>query len=99
MKLKTTLYFLIAVGLVGCAGLKVVDPNKPNNKGMLQLDLSDGSPKLVETYTCTIVGGNGKRIYATGKTEQAAREEAIAQCQSATVINVCNRAKIDCEKN
>lgn len=97
--IKAFLQIAVAVSLFGCAGMKVVDPNKPNNKGMLQLDLSGGSPKLVETYTCTMVGGNGKRLYATGKTEEDARAEAIAKCQSVTVINLCNSAKVECEKN
>lgn len=84
---------------IGCAGVKVIDPNKPNNKGMLQLDYSSGSPKLVETYTCTMVGANGKRVYATGKSEDEARHEAIAKCQDQTIISFCKSSKISCEKN
>jgi hypothetical protein len=79
--------------------MTVVDPNKPNNKGTLQVDYSDGSPKLVETYTCTMVGANGKRVYATGKTEKEAREEAIARCQDQTAISFCKVARVSCEKN
>ncbi len=77
----------------------VVDPNKPNNKGTMQLDYSDGSLKLVGTYTCSIVGANGRRVYATGKNEEEARKEAIAKCQSQTVISFCNNSKMSCEKN
>lgn len=85
--------------LLGCSGIKVVDPNKPNEKGTLQLDYSSGTPKLVETYSCTMVASNGKRVTATGKTENEARQEAIARCQDQTVVSFCKAAKISCEKN
>ena len=84
---------------VGCAGMKVVDPNKPDNKGTLQVDWSAGSPKLVATYTCTMVGANGKRVYATGKSEEEARREAIAKCQDQTMLSFCKDSKVSCEKN
>jgi hypothetical protein len=92
-------FTLVTFFILGCSGLKVVNPNKPNNKGTLQLDYSSGSPKLVETYTCTMVGANGKRVYATGKSESEARKEAIAKCQDQTVISFCKSSKISCEKN
>ena len=79
--------------------MTVVDPNKPKNKGALQLDLSGNSPKLVETYTCTIVAANGKRLYAVGKSEEEARKEVIARCQDQTLISTCNLSKTVCEKN
>lgn len=85
--------------LLGCSGLKVVDPNKPNNQGTLQVDYSSGSPKLVGTYTCTIVAANGKRLYAVGKSEKEAREEVIAQCQDQTLVSFCKKSKTSCEKN
>lgn len=84
---------------MGCAGVKVVDPNKPNNKGTLQVDWSGGSPKLVGTFTCTMVGANGKRVYATGKSEDEARKEAIAKCQDQTLVSFCKSSKMSCEKN
>lgn len=90
---------LVALFLGGCAGVKVIDPNKPDNKGTLQVDYSGGSPKLVSTYTCTMVGGNGKRVYAIGKSEKEARQEAIAKCQDQTLISFCKVAKMSCEKN
>lgn len=93
------LFVLLTSFFCGCAGLKVIDPNKPDNKGMLQVDYSGGSPKLVETYTCTMVGANGKRVYATGKSENEAREEVIARCQDQTVLSFCKISKISCEKN
>jgi hypothetical protein len=96
---KIIFYFPLISFLFGCAGMKVVNPNKPNNKGTLQLDYSGGSPKFVETYSCTMVASNGKRVYSTGKSEESARKEAIAKCQDQTAISFCNIAKISCEKN
>jgi hypothetical protein len=46
-----------------------------------------------------MVGANGKRVYATGKSESEARQEAIAKCQDQTVISFCKSSKISCEKN
>ena len=92
-------FAMLMLFLLGCSGMKIVDPNKPNNKGMLQVDYSSGSPKLVETYTCTIVAANGKRLYATGKSEEAARKEVIAQCQDQTLLSFCKDSKVSCEKN
>ncbi len=85
--------------LMGCAGMKVIDPNKPDTKGTMAVDWSGSSPKLVGTYTCTMVGANGKRVYATGKSENEAREEAIARCQDQTLISFCKASRISCEKN
>lgn len=98
---KYLLHLLATIVLFaqGCAGLKVIDPNKPDTKGTLQVDYTDGDIKLVGTYTCTMVGANGKRVYATGKSEEEARKEAIAKCQSETVVSFCNVSKISCEKN
>ncbi|WP_413587096.1 hypothetical protein [Bdellovibrio sp. HCB274] len=98
---KACVYLLPMTLLIlsGCAGMKVVDPNKPDNKGTLQVDYSGGTPKLVGTYTCTMVGANGKRVYAIGKSEDEARQEAIAKCQDQTVISFCKSSRISCEKN
>lgn len=93
------IFAVLIFSLLGCSGITVVDPNKPNNKGTLQVDYSSGTPKLVGTYTCTMVGANGKRVYATGKSEDEARQEAIAKCQDQTVISFCKSSKISCEKN
>ena len=76
-----------------------MNPNKPDNKGTQQLDYSSGSPKLVETYSCTMVGANGKRVYATGKSENEASSIAIAKCQDMTALSFCKISKISCEKN
>jgi hypothetical protein len=79
--------------------MKVVNPNKPKTEGTLQLDLSSGKPKLVGTHTCTMVAANGKRIYATGKSEKEARKELIAKCQDQTLVSFCEASKKSCEKN
>lgn len=88
-----------AILISGCSALKVVDPNKPKTEGTLQVDYSGGSLKLVGTYTCTMVGANGRRVYATGKSEEEARKEALAKCQSETAVSFCNHSKMACEKN
>jgi hypothetical protein len=95
------IFFLVSIASLtsGCSGLKVIDPSKPNNKGALQLDFSEGGPKLVGTYTCTMVGADGQRVYATGRSEEEARQEAIAKCQDQTVVSFCNVSKMSCEKN
>ncbi len=92
-------FVLLSSLLFSCAGMKVIDPSKPDNKGTLQVDYSGGVPKLVGTYSCTMVGANGKRVYATGKSENEAREEAIAKCQDQTAISFCKVSKVSCEKN
>jgi hypothetical protein len=98
VKVSLVVIFLTQI-LVGCAGMKVIDPNKPDTKGTLQVDYSGGTPKLVGTYTCTMVGSNGKRVYATGKSEDEARQEVIARCQDQTLISFCKVARMSCEKN
>ncbi len=99
IKKRALSFAFISSLCLGCAGMKVVDPSKPATKGTLQLDLSKGSPKLVATHTCTMVGANGKRVYATGKSEKEARKEAIAKCQDQTTVSFCKVSKISCEKN
>lgn len=89
----------LAILLSGCSGLKVVDPNKPDTKGTLQVDYSGGTPRLVGTYTCTMVGANGQRVFATGKSEEAAREAVIGKCQEQTVVSFCRSSRISCDKN
>lgn len=99
MKMHFFALTLATALLSACAGMKVVDPNKPKTQGTLQLDMSSGSPKLVGTHTCTMVAANGKRVYATGKSEKEARKEAIAKCQDKTTVSFCKVSKISCEKN
>ena len=83
--------------LHACAGMKVIHPDRPSEKGTLAYDHQTG--KLVVTYTCTMVGANGKRVYATGKSEDEARQEAISKCQDQTLVSFCKNSKMSCEKN
>ena len=82
-----------------CTNLKVIHPDRPDTKGTLMVDYSGDSPKLVGTYTCTVLAANGQRIYATAKNEEDARKEAIAKCQGLTAVSFCNVSKMSCEKN
>lgn len=83
--------------IVGC-GLKVINPNEPNNKGTLAVDVSGGSLKLVETYTCKLES-MGKRFYGVAKSESAARDEALAKCRDNSVLSFCKPENTQCEKN
>ena len=97
MKHSVLLMGSLLILLQGCAGMKVVHPDRPSEKGTLAYDHQTG--KLVATYTCTMVGSNGNRVFATGKSEDDARKEAIAKCQDQTVVSFCKHSKISCEKN
>lgn len=99
--LKGVVIFSCLVSFLGCAGMKVVYPNDDiqKNKGTLALDLSSGTPKLVETFTCTIVASNGKRVSAIGKSEAAARNETLAKCRDQTIVSFCLEKNLKCERN
>ncbi len=97
IKFKITLVVAMLAVFTGC-GLKVINPNEPNNKGTLALDMSSGSPKLVETYTCKLES-MGNRFSAVGKTEAEARTEVVAKCQDRTLISNCKADNAKCEKN
>lgn len=85
---------------LGCAGIKVVNPNDQNkNAGALALDLTNGKPKLVATYTCKIVASNGHRVSAIGKNEDEAKNEALAKCRDQTVVSFCEMKNVKCDKN
>lgn len=93
---KILLVVILTIG-TGC-GLKVINPNEPNNKGTMALDMSSGSPKLVATYTCKLQW-MGNRFSAVGKTEAEARTEVVAKCQDRTLISNCKADNAKCEKN
>lgn len=97
--MKFALCLLIFV-TSGCQGLKVVRPDDPveQNKGTLALDVSGGSMKLVETYTCTLKS-MGANFSAVGKTEESARNEVVAKCKDRTVISFCKPENATCSKN
>jgi hypothetical protein len=98
--------YLIALGLFlavltgsGCSGVKIVKPKDQNkNAGTLALDLSDGHPKLVATYTCNLES-MGNRFSAIGKTEDAARKEVVARCRDKSILSFCKPEKASCLKN
>lgn len=85
------------LSILGC-GLKVINPNEPNNKGTLAVDASGGSLKLVETYTCKLES-MGKRFYGVAKSESEARDEALAKCRDNAVLSFCKPETAKCEKN
>lgn len=84
--------------LTQCAGMKVVNPNEPNNQGTKQLDFSGGSIKVVDTYTCKLFSG-GNRFSAVGKTEEEASKEVVARCHDRTLLSFCKAENVKCEKN
>lgn len=89
--MKTHLLNFALVGcftllLASCAGVKVIHPN----------DKYAGPPG---TFTCSIVASNGKRVYATEKTENEARNEALARCRDKTIISSCQSKNTKCVRN
>ncbi len=93
------LYCVVVLFFTACTGIKVIDPTKQNTNGTVAIDYSTGTPKVVETFSCTIVGANGKRVYGTGKSESLARTEAVAKCRDQTAISFCEASKVSCQKN
>lgn len=82
----TKTYLLFALLLTSCAGVKVIHPND-KHKGP------------AGTFTCSIVASNGKRVFATDKTEDAARNEALARCRDKTIISSCMSKNTQCVRN
>jgi|GEM_PF-4779761 len=100
-KTSTTFLGLILASFIGCSGMKVIHPNDPNtrNAGTMALDLSSGVPRIVSTFSCSIVAMNGTRVSAVGKSEAEARNEALAQCRSQTVVSMCLEKNLKCAAN
>jgi hypothetical protein len=100
---KIGLYLILLAfsgSLLSCAGMKVVNPNDKNeNQGTKALDLSSGKLTVVDTYSCKIVASNGQRVSAIGKSEEAARKEALAKCRDKTHVSFCDVKNLKCEKN
>lgn len=97
--MKLVFAFALVVLLAGCAGMKVVTPEEQENKGTKQLDFSGGTLKVVDTYTCSIVASNGKRVSAIGKSEEETRNEAMAKCRDQTLVSFCKVENVRCAKN
>lgn len=100
-KAQATFIGFIFVLLMGCAGMKVVNPNDPatKNAGTKALDLSNGFPKVVSTFTCSIVASNGKRVSAVGKSEAEAQKEALAKCHDESLVSFCLEKNLRCASN
>jgi hypothetical protein len=81
--------------------MKVINPNDPatKNAGTKALDFSGGTPKIVSTFTCSIVASNGTKVSAIGKTEAEARKEALAKCRSETIVSFCLEKNLKCAAN
>lgn len=86
---------LFLVSLAGCSGMKVIHPDDPaiKNAGTKALDFSGGTPKVVSTFTCSIVASNGTRVSAIGKSDAEARKEALAKCRTETIVSFCLEKK------
>ena len=83
--------------LTSCAGVKVIHPKDKNeNAGTMALDKNG---KLVKTFTCSVVASNGQRVSAIGRTKDEARENALAECRSKTVISFCSPKNTKCVSN
>ncbi|AZZ36082.1 hypothetical protein CIK05_04505 [Bdellovibrio sp. qaytius] len=94
------IFFIISTLIISGCGLKVINPNDVNkNEGTKALDISSGQLKVVDTFSCNIVAGNGKRVSAVAKTEKEARDEALAKCKDQTLISICRPENLKCVKN
>lgn len=93
------LFFISLILVVSGCGLKVVDPEVEKNKGTKALDFSSGSIKIVDTYTCSIVAGNGQRVSSVAKSESEAKSDALIKCRSQTLISICRPENLKCFKN
>ncbi len=82
-----------------CSSLRVIRPEQQKNVGTVAVDWSGGTPKIVETYTCSLVASNGKRVSAVGKFETEAQQEALAKCRDETLISFCLEKNVTCSKN
>lgn len=83
-------------------GMKVIHPDeKDKNAGTKMVDWSSGSPKIVSTYSCSIVtmAKDNKKVIAIGKTEDEARKEVLAKCRDQTIISVCLEKNVKCVQN
>jgi hypothetical protein len=86
---------------LGC-GMKVVRPDeKDKNAGTKMVDWSGGKPKIVSTYSCSIVvvANNNEKVIAIGKTEDEARKEVLAKCRDQTLVSICLEKNVKCVAN
>ena len=88
--------------LFGCSGMKVVHPDEKNkNAGTKMVDWSGGTPKIISTYSCSIVAvtADNKKVTAIGKTEAEARKEALAKCKDQILLSFCREENVKCVQN
>ncbi|WP_413287683.1 hypothetical protein [Bdellovibrio sp. HCB337] len=98
-KTNLVLAFSLAGFLVVGCGLKVINPNDKNpNEGTLALQTGEGGIKITGTYSCKLQS-MGNRFWGMGNTEEDARKEVMAKCQSHTVLSFCDVSKATCMKN
>jgi hypothetical protein len=92
---------LVMASFVGCSGMKVIHPNDPatQNAGTKMLDFSSGVPRIVSTYTCSMVAMNGTRVSAIAKSEAEARKETLAKCRGQTLVSICREENLKCAAN
>jgi hypothetical protein len=95
----TVLGFFLSLSF-GC-GMKVVHPEKNKDEGTKMVDWSGGIPKVVSTYSCSIVvvTNDNKKVTAIGKSEDEARKEVLAKCRDQTIISVCLEKNVKCVEN
>lgn len=86
----------------GCSGMKIVQPDEKNkNEGAKMVDWSSGNPKIVSTYSCSIVAvtNDNKKVTAIGKTEAEARKEVLAKCRDEILLSFCLEKNVKCIQN
>lgn len=87
---------------LGCSGMKVVRPDeKDKNAGTKMVDWSSGTPKIVSTYSCSIVtvANDNKKVIGIGKTEAEARKEVLAKCRDQSILSICLEKNVKCVQN
>jgi hypothetical protein len=100
MRIELLLFLLSSAILSGCAGIKVINPNDPEQKeaNTKMVDWSGGKPTIVTPYRCRM-NSMGKKYFALGVTEEEARKATIGKCRDDALINFCKEEDITCEQN
>lgn len=88
-------FSFISFIVLSCSGLKIKNPEHSQNDGVKAIDWSGGMPKIVDTYSCSIVASNGQRVSAIGKSESEARKETLAKCRDKTIVSFCIEKNIN----
>lgn len=99
LALEIGIFGVLCICVSNCSGMKVVNPNQTKDAETKMVDWSGGVPKVVSTYSCTIVASNGKRVSGLGKSEAEARQETLAKCRDQTLVSFCLDKNLSCAKN